>query len=442
MQSMSRRGFLTQSSKAAAGVAAGLTILRERKSAFSANDEVNVGIVGINGRGKSHMSGMCGTDGVRVVALCDPDTRLFESRSKRIEDKQGHKPKCYADIRDLLANDDIDAITVATCDHWHALATIWGCQAGKDVYVEKPASWSVFESIKMVEAARKYDRMVQVGTQSRSTPEVRNAIARLWAGEIGDVYMARALCYKPRRSIGFKEIKDPPEGLEFDLWLGPAPKQPYHDNLVHYNWHWFWDFGTTDMGNQGSHEMDIAMWGLGKTLPVKIHGVGGRFGYEDQAETPNTQVTTFEYEDGKLLVFEVRGHYTHDESGVKVGNMFYGSEGWMAKSDGYKGHFGRRGEVKEIEYEEGELPDVGGSGEGNNFSNWISAVRSRRRQDLNSEIRGGALSAALCALGNVSCRLGRELRFDPDKMQVIGDDEANQYMTREYREPFVVPEEV
>jgi len=442
MESLNRRGFLRQSGKAAAGVAAGLTILSERKSAFSANNEINVAVCGINGRGKSHMSAMCGIDGVRVAALCDPDTRLFEERSKRIEDKQGHKPTCYDDIRDVLANDDIDAITVATCDHWHALATIWACQAGKDVYVEKPASWCVSESQKMYEAARKYGRMVQVGTQSRSKPEVRNAIARLRAGEIGDVYMARALCYKSRRSIGFEEIQDPPEGLNFDLWLGPAPKQPYHDNLVHYDWHWFWDFGTTDMGNQGSHEMDIAMWGLNKTLPVRISGVGGRFAYEDQAETPNTQVTTFEYADGKLLVFEVRGHYTHDETGVTVGNMFYGSEGWMHKDDGYKGHFGRKGEEKEIEYAEGALPAVGGDGDDNNYANWIGAVRSRRRQDLNSEIRGGAMSAALCALGNISCRLGREIRFDPDKMQIIGDDEANAYLTRPYREPFVVPDKV
>ncbi|MFQ5810290.1 MAG: Gfo/Idh/MocA family protein [Armatimonadota bacterium] len=442
MQSLNRRRFLRQSGKAAAGVAAGLTILRERKSAFSANDQVNVAVCGINGRGKSHMNAMCGIDGVRVIGLCDPDTRLFESRSKMIEDKQGHKPKCYADIRDLLANDDLDAITVATCDHWHALATIWACQAGKDVYVEKPASWCVFESQKIYEAARKYGRMVQVGTQSRSKSSTRSAIARLWAGELGDVYMARALCYKPRGSIGYKPIEDPPEGLNWDVWVGPAPMQPYHANLVHYKWHWFWDFGTTDMGNQGSHEMDIAMWGLNKTLPVRISGVGGRFAYEDQAETPNTQVTTFQYDDGKLLVFEVRGHYTHDETGVKVGNMFYGSEGWMHKDDDYKPHLGRKGEVKEIEYAEGELPPVGGSGEGDNFENWISAVRSRRRQDLNADIRGGALSAALCHLGNVSCRLGRELRFDPDTMQCIGDDEANKYMTRPYREPYVVPDEV
>jgi predicted dehydrogenase len=282
----------------------------------------------------------------------------------------------------------------------------------------------------MVEAARKYNRIVQVGTQSRSSGRVRKAIQLLHEGVIGDIYMARALCYKPRDSIGFKPTENPPKGLHFDIWLGPAREQPYHANLVHYNWHWFWDFGTTDMGNQGVHQMDIARWGLNKELPVKVHGIGGRFGYKDQGETPNTQVSTFEYSDGTQLVFEVRGLYTNDESGVKIGNLFYGSKGYMVINDeSYRVYLGR---------ESRPLSDQGLAGGDDHHNNWIKAVRSRRPEDLNAEIIEGHYSAALCHLGNVSCRVGRKLAFDP-KTETFGDDkQANGYLSRNYREPFVV----
>jgi predicted dehydrogenase len=440
MKHISRRQFINGSTKAIAGAAAGLTILTSRKSAFAANDQIGVAVMGINGRGTAHMDAYCGIDGARVVALVDPDSRLFESRAKKVEEKQGDRPKCYADIREALTDEAVDAVSIATCNHWHALGTILACQAGKDVYVEKPASWSVWEGRKMVEAAGKYQRIVQVGCQSRSSGQVRDGVARMHAGQIGKVYMARALCYKPRGSIGFKEPSPPPEGLDFNLWLGPAPQQPHHGNLVHYNWHWFWDFGNGDLGNQGVHQMDIALWGLGKGLPVKVFATGGRFGYEDQGQTPNTEVCTFEYDDGTQLVFEVRGHYTNDESGVRIGNLFYGSEGYMMSSDGYKAHMGREG--KEAGAFEGELPAVGGTGEGNHFQNFIDAVRSRKVEDQNAPVLAGHLSAALCHLANISYRLRRSLTFDPEKEKFVGDDEANKLLTRNYREPFVIPDKV
>ncbi len=440
MSRMNRRGFIHQSGKALMGAAAGLTILRGTGSAWAANDEIGIAVVGIHGRGQSHIDAYCGMPGVRVVALCDPDTRLFADRAKRIEQKQGQAPKCYPDLRKCLEDPNVNAISIATCNHWHALATIWGCQAGKDVYVEKPASWCVREGRKMVEAAEKYQRVVQVGTQSRSSQTHRNAVALMRAGGLGQVYMARALCFKPRGSIGVKEPTAVPEGLDFDLWLGPGPEHPYHENLVHYNWHWFWDFGNGDIGNQGAHEMDIARWGLGKTLPVKVFSSGGRFGYQDQGQTPNTQMATFEYGDGSQLVFEVRGHYTNDEAGVRVGNFFYGSEGYIETSDGFKPHLGPKGDGAP---KPGlTLPPVGGSGEGDHFKNFVNAVRSRKREDLNADILEGHLSAAHCHLANISYRLGRALQFDPVKEVFIGDEEANKLLTRKYRKPFVVPEKV
>jgi predicted dehydrogenase len=440
MKHLSRREFLHGSSKALAGAAVGLTVLKSRKSAFAANDQIGVAVMGINGRGQSHMDGFCAIDGARVVALVDPDTRLFESRAKHVEEKQGEKPQCYADLREALADPRVDVVSIATCNHWHALGTIWACQAGKDVYVEKPASWSVWEGRKMIEAAEEYERIVQVGCQSRSSGQVRDGIARMWAGQIGELYMARALCYKPRGSIGVQPPSTPPEGVDFDLWLGPAPQQAFHANLVHYNWHWFWDFGNGDLGNQGVHQMDIALWGLNKGLPTKVYATGGRFGYEDQGQTPNTIICTYEYEDGAQLVFEVRGHYTNDEAGVRVGNMFYGSEGYMHSADGYKAHMGHKGE--DAPAFEGELPPVGGLGEGDHFANFIAAVRSRKPEDLNAQVTAGHLSSALCHLGNISYRLGRSLKFDPTTERFVGDEEANKLLKRKYRAPFVIPEKV
>jgi len=276
MEEVTRRKFLKDTAKTAATVAAGAGLFNINRLGRTASDEIRVAVMGIHGRGRDHIRAFCSIAGVRVVALCDPDTTLFPSRSKIVEEKQGHKPKTFDDVRKMLEDKEIDAVSIATCNHWHALGTIWACQAGKDVYVEKPACHNVFEGRKMIEAARKYKRIVQVGTQSRSNGGVRKAIELLHNGAIGEVYMARGLCYKPRWSIGFKPDETPPPTLNFDVWLGPAPKRPFNRNLVHYNWHWFWDFGNGDIGNQGVHQMDLARWGLGKELPVKVDSMGGR----------------------------------------------------------------------------------------------------------------------------------------------------------------------
>ena len=440
MAGLTRRSFLKQSGGAAAALAAGVTIISSR--ARGANERIGAAVMGVNGRGTSHLEAFTGMADTQVVAICDVDERIWEARAKLVTDRGGAKPKFYADIRQCLEDPAVDVVSIATPNHWHSLGAIWACDADKDVYVEKPCSWCIREGRRLVEIAHRRGRIVQHGTQSRSDPKVRTAIARLHAGEIGKVYMARALCYKPRWSIGFKEPKAPPAELHWDLWLGPAPEQPYHENLVHYNWHWFWDFGNGDIGNQGVHQMDVARWGLGKGLPVQVQCGGGRLGYKDQGQTPNTELATFTYDDGSLLVFEVRGLPSNDEGGDKVGNLFYGAgddparSGFMVSGDGYQGHFDYNGETAE---KAGlELPPVGGSGTPDPFANFIEAVRSRRREDLNAEVLEGHLSAALCHLANIAYRVGRALKFDPETETFPGDEEANALLTRPYREPFTV----
>ncbi len=445
MKPINRRSFLKASVQAAAAATVAGKVSGPAYGVVGANEQIRVACVGINGRGNAHIGAYLAmkNKGVDVVALCDIDENVLNSRAGAVQGARGKKPDTCTDMRKLFEDKNIDAVSFATTNHWHALGTIWACQAGKDVYVEKPASWSIWEGRKMVEAARKYNRMVQVGTQSRSNGNIRKAVAQLHAGIIGDVFMARALCYKKRNSIGIKPDSEPPKHIHYDLWLGPAAARPFNANYVHYNWHWFWDFGNGDIGNQGAHEMDKAIWGLNKKeLPVKVSSMGGRYGYKDQGETPNTQVATFTYADGKMLVFEVRGRFTNDEKGETVGNLFYGSDGYMAGwkaevGEGCKPYGGKPAD-------EVKLPEVGGAGDGNHFENFIRAVRSRKVEDLNADIMWGHLASACVHMANISYRLGKTLTFDPKTEQFTGDfaDEANKFLKRDYRAPFVIPDQV
>jgi len=435
MKTLSRREFLKKSTRGVAGVAAGVVALRTGLTGYAANDEIGMAVVGVHGRGMHHTKVWTAMKGVRVVALCDPDERVLGVPAMGVRQTTGIKPNLYADIREMLRDKDVDVVSIATTNHWHALATIWSCQAGKDVYVEKPASHNVFEGRKMVEAARKYNRIVQVGSQGRSAASVRKAIELLRQGAIGEVFMARALCFKKRDSIGFAEPTTPPKELHYDLWLGPAPQQPYHGNLVHYNWHWFWDFGNGDIGNQGVHQMDTARWGMGKGYPVKVNSMGGRYGYQDQGQTPNTQVACFIYDDGRALVFEVRGRHTNDEAGVDIGNLFYGSKGWLAI-------YGTEGPY-DFYLGDNKKPEPRQEGEGfDHFENFIEAVRKRDPSILTAPVEEGHISAALCHIANIAYRLGRTLTFDPKTETFPGDPEANKLLTRDYRPPFVVSEKV
>ncbi len=445
----SRRSFLAGSAKTAAGIAAAGSVIAKPGRVLGANDTINMAVIGIRGRGKEHYRQWTQKENVRVVALCDVDENLFPDRVAEVEELQGKAPKTYVDMRKMLEDKNIDAVSIATTDHWHALSSIWSCQAGKHVYLEKPTCHTMWEGAKTVEAARKYQRIVAAGTQNRSILAVNKAMDFLHQGGLGDVYMAKGLCYKPRDTIGKMQNAPIPEGVDYDKWLGPAPWRPFNPNRFHYNWHWFWDYGCTDMGNQGPHQMDIARWGLQKDeYPEKIKCIGGYYAFDSDQETPNTQFATFEYKDGKILQFETRGLYTNADDGIKIGNLFYGTKGWMhLNGNTWKTYFGRDNEpgpsFDSSKSEEAADPNnLLGAGGDAHFTNFIQALRANDPKLLNADILEGHRSTCLCHLGNISYRLGKELTFDSQAEQFVDDDIANSYLRRKYRHPYVVPEVV
>ena len=423
---LSRRHFLGTST--AAVVAAG-TVATGR--VFGANERIRCCCIGLHGRGGSHIGGVLkAKDDAELVALCDVDGRVLEARAIDVEKASGKKPKLYKDMRDAFADASIDAVFIATPNHWHSLAAIWACQAGKDVYVEKPLSHNVWEGRQLVEAAKKYNRMVMHGTQGRSSKKWLSAIKAMREGIIGDLYMARALCFKNRDAIGPQDTPAPAD-FDWNLWQGPAVAKDFSPLYVHYNWHWFWNYGNGDIGNQGVHQMDIGAWGMNRGLPVKVESSGGRYTYKDGAETPNTQTASFTYEDGTMMVFEVRGRATNDESGVKIGNLFYGSEGYGVEGDDAVKFYDKGG--KEIPLPEAEFDTLG------EYPNFFRLVRTRKPEDNYAPVTEGHISAAHCHLANAAYRMGHTLKFDPKAETFIGDADANKLLTRDYREPFVVP---
>lgn len=490
MKRQTRRTFLKQAT--AAGIASSFAISGTSASGriLGANERIRLGVAGINGRGRSHISEFAKMDGVDVTYLIDPDSRLFDSRSELVKKTGGTTPKCVQDIRQALDDKELDAVSVATCNHWHALITFWACQAGKDVYVEKPCSHEVFEGRQCVKAARKYNRIVQHGTQSRSSSSWAKMIAAVHSGKYGKLLVSKGYASKPgsgRWTVGYKPPKDPPPELDFNLWLGPAQEQPYHENIVHYNWHWFWDFGNGEIGNQGVHQMDIARWAIkDSTLPKSVVSMGGRWtidaDHKDQAQTPNMQVCVYDYGE-TLLVFEVaslcgKSPITGKDVPRKVTNEFYMEEGKIA--DGKFFPYGsEKGEpLGDIDYH---------LNPGSQFENFINCVRSRRHEELNADILVAHYSAALCHLGNISYRLGEQvpgssepigfpdnpqvrdslnwirqglkdfldfdltshtyqlgpkLAFDAATERFVDNEAANRLLKRDYRKPFEITEEV
>jgi predicted dehydrogenase len=433
MTDFSRRVFLRSS--VAAACATG-TIL-------GANDRINIGVIGLRGRGRDHMSTFSKITGCRVSAICDIDDAQIGPAQNLLEELHSPAPTVYRDLRRLLESKDIDAVTIATPNHWHALATIWACQAGKDVYVEKPASHNIWEGRRAVEAARKYNRMVQCGMQARSLEHYRRAIELVHQNAIGKVYMAKGLCYKRRLSIGHKPDGPVPAGVDYDLWTGPAAKLPFNPNRFHYNWHWFWNTGNGDIANQGVHEMDIGRWGLNKNAPAaKVTSMGGKFVYDDDQETPNTQLAAFNYGDSEQ-VFEVRGLITGAEGNMVleedkhyIGVIFFGSEGYLTVDcNGFQVFMGEKRErTQNVQHVEEELWSTRPHAE-----NFLKAVRSRNRDDLNCDILEGHISATLCHMANTSYRVGRSLAFDAQTESFGADSEANRFLSRGYRAPFTVP---
>jgi predicted dehydrogenase len=409
----------------------------------SPNDKIRAAIIGMGGRGRDHMRLLAKVANVEVVAFCDPDETRLAEKSAEFEKLTGHRPRVEQDLRRIMDDHSIDVVTIATCNHWHALAAIWAMQAGKHVYVEKPVCHDIHEGSQMVAASRKYNRLVQGGTQRRSNGYVRHAIQELREGIIGDVYMARCIHYQQRNSLGFKPAEEPPKTLNWDLWVGPGPMQQFNRNLVHYNWHWFWDFGNGELGNNGIHYIDVARWGLNKQLPSKIYSTGGRFGYKDQGQTPNTQLITYSYDDGTEMVMEIRGRYSNAEEGLDSGLMFYGSKGYMIEDPKVDGLFKvYLNGSKTPEPPMSKLDDVDHYADSqlSHFNNFFDAVRANNRELLTAEINQTYLSTAYCHLGNISYRLKREVRFDQNSGKFIGDSEADAMLTTPHRSPYSVPQ--
>jgi predicted dehydrogenase len=435
---MNRRDFIMTTAAAAATTTSSMLA--------SANNTVRMAVVGCGGRGMSHVNAWTSLPDVELVALCDIDQSHLDKYVKAVEGKGKKKPDTYGDLRKLLEDKNIDAISIASPNHWHTLQAIWGMQAGKDVYVEKPCSHNIFEAQQIVHAARKYDKIVQMGSQSRSSVALKEAVQRMNAGELGEVYMTRALCFKRRDTIGKTPVSEVPAGVDYDMWTGPAPKRQFSKNRFHYNWHWMWDTGNGDLGNQGIHEVDISRWGLGVKFPTKITAMGGKYMFDDDQETPNTINASLEFDVAgkkKLMVFDVRHWMSNHEAGIAeggrngnkkdpntIGNVFYGSKGYLA-IDNYTKYQSWMG----VEATPGPAMTKGGD----HFLNFIEAVRSRKRSDLNAEIEEGAASTICMHLANISYRVGRTLHFDEKTMTIVGDHEANKLLTRDYRKPYVVP---
>jgi predicted dehydrogenase len=446
MRPIDRRRFFHDSAALAAGLSLASAAVPEAQAEdgpdgakAGPNDVIRLAVIGANGtrgRGREHVSQWVNQKDVRITTICDVDKNVVGPSMKIAAKAYGSEPPFVQDLRKVFDDKNIDAVSIATPNHWHALAAIWAIQAGKDVYVEKPVSHNVSEGRRIVETARKYGKVVQTGTQCRSNPGMQSAIEFLRSGKLGTIYMAKGLCYKQRLSIGHKENGPVPEGLDYDLWTGPAEKKPFNANRLHYNWHWMWNTGNGDLGNQGIHQMDLARWGLGKTeFPKAVTASGGRFGYKDDGETPNTLIVAFDFDDS-MLEFEVRGLPTNDEGKAKVGVLFYGTEGVLAMTSytDWQTWLGPKAEEKG--------PSGSGGGDQFHFSNFVKAVKARNPKLLNADIEEGHVSSSYCHLGNIAYRLGRKLHINPSSESFVNDSEADAMLTREYRPGFVVPARV
>jgi predicted dehydrogenase len=405
----------------------------------SPGDAVHLAVAGVRGRGKDHIRSFSRVPGVVIDTICEVDERLWAPIGKMVEELTGRRPRFEADLRRVLERPEIDAVTLATPNHWHALGAIWACQAGKDVYVEKPVSHSIGEGRKIVQAALRYKRIVGAGTQHRSGPAVGQAIEFLRSGRLGKLYMARCPVFRAREPIAATPESPVPAGVHYDLWLGPAPWLPFRQSRFHYNWHWHWATGNGETGNNGPHYADIARWGLGKSEhPVRTISSGGLNGVTSDQETPNTQLSILEYADGTRLQLDVRGHYTYGEDALRMGIFFFGSEGWMrCSTTSWATFFGRRNEPGPT------AADAPGTEQSHlHAANFIAALRSRDASRLAAPILDGHLSTSLCHLGNLAYRTGRTLRFEPATETFPGDPEASALLSRAGRAPFTIPEQV
>jgi predicted dehydrogenase len=442
---------------------------------LGANDRVNLAIIGIRNQGAAHIKGFGALPNVRIKTFCDLDQNLYASRLKEFEAKFKYRPGTEPDLRRVFDDKEIDAVTLAVPNHWHALGAIWGMQAKKHVYVEKPACQSLWEGRQMINAAKKYGVVVQVGFQNRSRVTTQAAMKLLHDGKLGKIYLARGLCFKARGDIGRYPDGPMPEGstysmtvggasvamgmqtmpgysksylekVDYDRWLGPAAAKPFNPNRFHYNWHWFWDYGNGDTGNQGPHQFDVGRWGINKDeAPVRVRSFGGYYEYDSAQETPNTQTSIFEYADGTIFEFCTRGLLTNAEGGVKIGNIFYGTKGRLEiDADGaWRTFMGPKDEPgpdsKSIVEEKSDANVLAGSGSGRHYQNYIDAVRANDPKKVSCDIETGYRSSILPIMANISYRVKRELKVDGKKEQFVGDAEATRMLRRNDRKGYAVP---
>jgi predicted dehydrogenase len=421
MSTLDRRAFL----KTATATLPTLSAVTAAGAAERPNEKIVLAVMGVRGRGKDHVRGFASCKDAEIAYLCDPDPNVVGPALAELAKRQKKTPRVEKDVRRVLEDKNVTALTIAAPDHWHALTTIWACQAGKHVYVEKPVSHNLVEGRRMVEAARKYDRVVQVGTQRRSAAHFASAVEFVHSGKLGKVPFARTWIAGHRASIGHQPDGPAPAGMDYDLWLGPAPLRPFNANRFHYNWHWFWDYGTGELGNNGIHALDIARWALGVDAPLRVTCGGGKYFYDDDQQTPDTQVATFDFP-GTCLIWEHRIWSKTGLEGEPWGIMLYGEKGTLVFDK--KGWHVTDGVMASDKTSDMELPHL---------RNFLDCVKEHRRP--NADIEELHKSTRLCHLGNIAWRVSRTLRFDESTESIFGDPAAQKLLGRTYREPYVVP---
>jgi predicted dehydrogenase len=404
-----------------------------RAWAFAPSERVRVAVIGVRGRGTELAREFAQNPGSEVVALGDIDDASFAKPLGAVEKIAGKAPRTEKDFRRLLDDKSIDAIAVATPDHWHALLTVMGCQAGKDVYCEKPVSHNIVEGRRMVEAARKYNRVVQAGTQRRSMPHVQEAIERIQGGELGKVGMVRAWIHQKRKEIGHGTPGPVPAGVDYEMWQGPAPDRPFMANRFHYNWHWFWNWGTGEVGNNGIHGLDVARWGLGALAPLSVVSGGGKYVFDDDQEVPDTQIATWEFPTASL-VWEHRMWSKHGTENMGFGIAFYGDRGTLlVDAKGYR--------IEDLDSPGKPFESQPAAGNQTaHVQNFLNCLKTRERPNADIEI--GHLSTRLCHMANIAYRVGRRLTFDSGTESFRNDPEANKLLGREYSRRFEMPSHV
>jgi predicted dehydrogenase len=429
MSKIERRTFL----QGAAAIGAAAVIGQVKNARAAAGDKLRVGVIGPGGMGSNHIGTMAGREDVEIAYVCEVDQQRLEAAAKQVESRSGKAPRAVKDMREVLDDKSIDAVFIATPDHWHAPAAILALDAGKHVYVEKPCCHNIREGRLMADAVARSGKLLQVGTQTRSTAFVQEAIDRIRGGEIGDILVAKAWNSQRRGNIGKTQPSDPPAQLDYDLWVGPAPMTPYRSNMLPGAWRWWYAFGCGDAGNDGVHDIDVALWGLGvKTHPIKAMSIGGKYFFDDDQQFPDTQYAVFDYapetEGGqkRQMIFEQRIWSPYVQEGYENGAAFYGTKGLLivGHSVGWK-LYGERNKL---------IAEGAGSADlAAHHQNFFDCIRGKQEK-VNADVDAGRLAATIVHLGNISARLGRALDFDPQTEQIQNDDEANKMVRREYRD--------